>query len=144
MLFRRITLQIAVWLGVFTFWLLATRQFHPTLHIAIVATAVLVSVSAIAVYMNGLLLLPKFAYRRLWWQYLVSLSAVVIILDLIAVQLIQTIYDWLWKPDPLRFGFWFNTLSDGFIIIIHLVIAMGIIEGTKLFRRRMQPQPSKS
>lgn len=144
MLLRRSILHIFVWLGVFTFWLLTTRQFHPTLGIAILATAVLVLVSAIAVYINRLFLLPRFAHRRLWWQYLLSLSAVVIILDLIAVPLIQTIYDWLWKPDPLRFGFWFNMISDGFIIIIHLIIAMGINGGKKLLRGRIQPQPSKS
>jgi hypothetical protein len=120
--FRRVILHLSVWLCVFFLWLFATRQFHPRLSIAISATATLVSASALAIYLDRLLLLPKFARRRLWWQYAASLAAVVIALDLIAVALIQLIYDWLWRPDPLRFGFWFNLASDGFIIALHLIV----------------------
>jgi hypothetical protein len=139
MLFRRIALHVTVWLGVFIFLLLATRQYHPTLVIAISATGVLVSVSALAVYINRLLLLPRFARRRLWGQYAVWLLTTVIILDLIAVPTIQAIYDWLWGPDPMRFGFWFNVASDGFIIAVHLVIATIIMWVAKLSRRKALP-----
>jgi hypothetical protein len=132
-----------VWLWVFILLLLATRQYHPTLLIAISATAVLVSVSALAVYINSLFLLPGFARRRARAQYAVLWLATVIVLDLIAVQTIQAIYDWLWRPDPLRFGFWFNVMSDGFIIVAHLVIATGIMRVAKLRRRKTPPQPIK-
>ena len=139
----RIMLHAAVWLCVFIFWLFATRQFHPTTVIAVSATAVLVLVSALAVYINSLFLLPRFGRRRLWWQYAALLAATVIVLDLLAVPLIQIIYDWLWRPDPLRFGFWFNVMSDGFIIVLHLVIAMGVVWIAKLLRRRTLPRPIK-
>jgi len=127
---------------VFVFWLVATRQYHPTLTIAVLATAVLVSASALAVYANSLFLLSRFARRRLWWRYMASLLAMIIVLDLIAVPLIQFIYDWLWRPDPLRFGFWFNVLSDGIIIVVHVVAAMLLVWVVKLFRRTSPPQPS--
>lgn len=79
MSFQRIALHMAVWLAVFIFWLVATRQYHPTLTIAMSATAVLVSASALAVYANSLYLVPVFARRRLWWRYIVSLVATVIV-----------------------------------------------------------------
>ncbi len=144
MSFWRIALHLAVWLGVFIFWLVATRQYHPTLTVAVSATSVLVSASALAVYVNGLFLLPGFARRRLWWQYMASLLATVIVLDLIAVPLIQFIYDWLWRPDPLRFGFWFNVLSDGIIIVAHVVAAMVVMWVVRLFHRSSPSQRSAS
>lgn len=117
----------AVWLAVFLFWLFVTRGFHPTLAIAMLATAVLVAAFALAVYANDLFLLPRLARRRLWLRYALSLLLVVVILDLAAVLLIQFIYDQLWGPDPLRYGFWFNMASDGAGIILHLALAAGIL-----------------
>ena len=133
---KRMALHLAVWLGVFAFWLLVTRQYHPTPALAVLATAVLVSASALAVYVNNLLLLPRFARRHLWWQYAAALLATVAILDLLAVPLIQFLYDWLWGPDPRRFGFWFNVLSDGSIIVVHVVVATLVMWIAKFLGRR--------
>ena len=133
---KRIALHLAVWLGVFAFWLSATRQYHPTPALAVLATAVLVSASALAVYANSLLLLPRFARRHLWWQYAAALLATVAVLDLVAVPLIQFLYDWLWGPDPRRLGFWFNVLSDGIIIVVHVAVAMLVMWVAKLLGRR--------
>lgn len=143
MLTRRTTLQVLIWTGVFIFLLLATRRYHPTLLIAVSATMVLITVSALAVYLNNLWLLPRFARRRARGQYALLLVAIVIVLDLIAVLTIQAIYDLLWRPDPLRFGFWFNVLSDGFIILAHLVAATAVMWSAKLLRRKTPPQPIK-
>ena len=123
---RRVIPHVFVWLCVFALWLVATRQFHPTWAIAVCATAILVSASALAVYLNALVLRPRFARR---WQYAVSLLAAVLLLDLAAVLSIGAVYDWLWRPDPLRFGFWFNVLSDGFIIALHLAVAAWLWRG---------------
>lgn len=124
MSFGRIARHAVVWIGVFVFWLVTTRQYHPTLTIALTVTAVLVSASALAVYVNRSVLLPRFAPRRLSWRYVAALLGMITALDLVAVLLTQVIYDWLWRPDPLRFGFWFNVLSDGIIIAMHVVAAM--------------------
>lgn len=144
MSFRRVVLHVAIWLGVFLFWLLLTRQHHPTWIVAASATAVLVSAFALAVYANSLYLQPKFAKRRQWLQYLLSLLALVIILDLIAVMLIQFIYDWLWRTDDEgRYSFWFNMASDGAGIIVHVSAAMGLMWMVKRFRRGSPPQPAE-
>jgi hypothetical protein len=142
MSFRRIALHLAVWSGVFLFWLLVTRQHHPTLTIAASATAVLVSSFALAVYANSLFLLPMFAQRRLWLRYVISLVATIAVLDLGAVLLIQFIYDRLWGADPLRYGFWFNMASDGFGIAVHLVAAIVMMWFARFLRRCAPPQPS--
>lgn len=68
--------------------------------------------------------------------------ATVAVLDLIAVPLIQFIYDWLWGPDPRRFGFWFNVLSDGIIIVVHVVATMMVMWVARFLRERM-PRPAK-
>lgn len=125
--FRRVALHLAVWSGIFVFWLFVTRQHHPTLTIALSATAVLVSSFVLAVYANSLFLVARFAQRRLWLRYIFSLLAVVMALDFIAVLLIQFIYDRLWGVDPLRYGFWFNMTTDGFGITVHLVGAMMVM-----------------
>jgi hypothetical protein len=123
MTLRRVMLHAAVWLLVYCAWLSSTRDFHPTWTIAICATAILVAASAAAVYLNALVLRPRFA-RGSRWVYVLSLCAVVLALDLAAVLGIGAVYDWLWRPDPLRFGFWFNLLSDGVIITLHVLVAM--------------------
>ncbi len=138
MTLKRIFLHVAIWSGVFTFWLLATRNHHPTLTIAASATAVLVAAFALAVYANHLFLLPGFARRRLWIQYAVALLLTIAVLDLAAVLLIQFIYDHLWGPDPLRYGFWFNVASEGALIIIHLAAAMGLMWVARYLRRRSE------
>ena len=136
MTLKRIFLHVAVWTGVFTFWLLVTRSHHPTLAIALSATAVLVAAFALAVYINSLFLLPRLARRGFRLQYAVSLLVTIAVLDLAAVLVIQLIYDYLWGPDPLRYGFWFNVASEGVLIIIHLAAAMGIMWLAKYLRRK--------
>ena len=118
--------RIIIWLGVYVVWLLSTRQYHPTLLIAIIATAILISTSALGVYSNKHLLRKRLSQRRSWVTYGIQLIISIAALDLIAVISIQTIYDQLWGPDPNRFGFWFNMASDGFIIMMHIVAAQGI------------------
>jgi hypothetical protein len=144
MSFWRVALHVAVWSGVFLFWLIVTRQHHPTLTIAVSATAVLVTSFVLAVYANSLFLVPGFAQRRLWLRYVISLLATVAVLDLIAVLLIQFIYDRLWGADPLRYGFWFNMASDGFGIVVHVVAAMLVMWVARLLRRSASAQPSAS
>ena len=124
MTLRRGILHAFVWLCVFALWLLPTRRFHPTWTIAVLATAVLVSASALAVYLNALVLRPRFAHN--WPRYAASLFVTVAALDVAAVLSIGAVYDWLWRPDPLRFGFWFNVASDGFIIALHLLAAAAV------------------
>jgi len=139
---RRVALHVALWSGVFLFWLLVTRLHHPTLTIAVSATAVLVTSFVLAVYANSLFLLPRFARRRFRLRYIISLLATVAVLDLVAVLLIQLIYDGLWGADPLRYGFWFNMASDGFGIAAHVVGAMVLTWVARFLRGSLTRQPS--
>ena len=118
--------RVVIWLGVYAVWLSSTRQYHPTLLIAIIATAILISTSALGVYSNQHLLRNRLSQRRSWINYGIQIIITIAALDLIAVISIQTMYDQLWGPDPNRFGFWFNMASDGFIIMLHMVAAQGI------------------
>jgi hypothetical protein len=135
MSWRRIILHLALWSGVFAFWLLVTRQHHPAWIVAASATAVLVSTFALAVYVNSLWLLPEFAGRRHWLRYLLSLLALIMVLDLIAVLSIQLIYDWLWGTREGRYSFWFNMASDGAGIIVHVVAAMCVMWIARYLRK---------
>ena len=141
MSFRRIILHLALWSGVFLFWLLVTRQHHPTWIVAAAATAVLVSAFALAVYVNSLILWAKFAKRRRWLRYLLALLALVAAIDLVTVLLIQLVYDWLGVTRAGRYGFWFNMASDGAGIIVHVVAAMGVMWIARYVRRGASPQP---
>lgn len=140
---RRMLLQVAAWLAVFAGWLVATRPYHPTWAIAIGATAVLVSTSALAAYANQTLLAPRFAQHPGRRRYVAAVLATIGALDLVAVLLIQLIYAWLWHPDPLRFGFWFNVASDGVIIGVHVVAVMLLVRAIRLVRSG-SPEPSPS
>ena len=140
--FRRITLHLAVWWAVFLFWLVVTRQYHPTLIIAVSVTIILVSSFVLAVYVNSLFLVPRFARQRRWLRYLLSVLATILVLDLGAVLLIQFIYDKLWGADPLRYGFWFNLATDGFGIAVHVVAAMVMMWVARFLWRSTSPQPS--
>jgi len=140
---RRVLLHLTAWLAVFAGWLVVTRPYHPTRTIAIGATAVLVSMSALATYANQLVLVPRFARRSGGRGYAVAILVTVAALDLSAVLLISLIYAWLWHPDPLRFGFWFNVASDGVIIGGHVVAAWLLVLAIRFFRGG-SPDPSPS
>jgi len=121
---------------VYGFWLFTTHDHHPTPTIAMLATGIMVAGSAAAVYINALILLPRFAANRLWMRYLLLLGATVAAMTLPVVISIQWIYDALWGPDPLRFGFWTNAAYDAAGILFHLLLAMGIMWLARLMRRR--------
>ena len=43
------------------------------------------------------------------------------------VLLMQVVYDVLWGPDPVRFGFYTKFLYHGILTTVHLVVATAII-----------------
>ena len=135
---RRVIQNVLVWLWVFWMWLLFTRDYHPTWTIRVCASAILVSAAALAVYFNALVLRPRFPRG---WRYAVSVLAVVLLLDLAAVLSIGAVYDWLWRPDPLRFGFWFNMLSDGVIILLPVLIETWLARRS---RGKTRAEPTES
>jgi hypothetical protein len=121
---RRAILHLFVWSCVFTLWLLATRQHHPSWSVAAAATALLIAGSACAVYLNALHLRPLLAKPGSWLLYFSMLAAAILLLDFIVVMSIQLVYDQFGVPREGRYGFWFNMASDGAIILMHLLAAM--------------------
>jgi hypothetical protein len=76
-------------------------------------------------------------------QYLLSLLALILVLDLFAVMLIQFIYDRLWGADERRYSFWFNMMSDGAGIIVHVLAAMALMWVVKRFRKSSSGLPGE-
>jgi hypothetical protein len=128
-------LNIILWAAIFAFWLFISRAYHPTLLIAVSATGVLVAVSVAAVYLNHLVLLPRYAKHRSLGRYLAQLIITIALPGILAVLMIQVIYDYLWGPDPNRFGFWQNVAYEIIFISIHVIIAMVVIKISQVLRR---------
>jgi hypothetical protein len=118
---KRIAQHSLLWALLFLFWFLISRDHHPTLLIDALATGVLVAVTAACVYINRLVLRPRFAGHRRLWQYAAELLAAIVVADVVAVVVIQSIYDTLWGTDPLRYGFLTNVLYEAGFIAVHLV-----------------------
>lgn len=128
-------INVLLWIAVFGFWLFLSRDYHPTLLIAILATGVLVAVSAAAVYLNHLVLLPRRAQHHSYTRYFLQLGIAVIVLGVTAVFIIQVIYDSLWGPDPNRFGFWQNVAYEIIFISIHVIIGLVVVKLSKRLQR---------
>jgi hypothetical protein len=95
----------------------------------------LVAVSALAVTLNRRVLQPGYLNRRLYGQYLTGLICSIILPALVAVLVIGWIYDVLWGPDPMRFGFWRNLAYETIFIGVHVLIAMAVIWLARRLRR---------
>lgn len=131
---KRVLCHFALWLAVFGGWVAVSRDHHPTLLLNALASAVLVAASAVAVYANALVLRPRYIQKRRGWRYALELALTVMVLDLVSVLAIQWLYDMLWGPDPLRYGFWMNIGLEAGFIGLHVAVAVAIVTA---FRIRM-------
>lgn len=141
------SVSLLLWMGFFAFWYVVSRNHHPTPTIDALATAILVSASAACFYIHDRILRPRLLSQssdrnsisrsglKRAGTYLIFLTLTVAVLDLAAVVLIQAIYDQLWGPDPLRFGFWKNVLLEAVFITVHLAIAVAAVSGLRFFQR---------
>ena len=139
---KRIFVSIAVWTAVFFFWFVVSRHNHPNLTIDALATTILVGVSAACFTFHDRVLSPRFLSppRSLHnvAQYVLFLILTIAVLDLLAVLLIQMVYDRLWGPDPHRFGFGTNVLLEAVFIIVHLGIAAAVAAGARSLGKKSQ------
>ena len=131
---KRILCHFTIWLALLGGWVAVSRDHHPTLLLNMLASAVLVAASAVAVYANALVLRPRYVRQRRGWQYVLELALTVMALDLVSVLVIQWLYDMLWGPDPSRYSFWTNIGLEAGFIGLHVAVAFAI--GTA-FRIRM-------
>ena len=124
--------QIVGWFGLWLFWFVVSRHNHPTLVLDAIATAVLVSAVALAVYANHFWLRPRLWRAKRFTEYALAMLVALGVLALGCVLLIQQVYDLLWGPDPRRFGFWANLGLDFSGLAIHV---LAITACTWIFRR---------
>lgn len=132
------TQQVLIWIGLWGFWVFVSRHNHPTLLLDCLATALLVAAFAAAVYFNWRILVPRFLRTRRLFAYWASLLAVVSALSAADALVISKVYDFVWGPDPRRFGFWVNFGLEFALICIYLLAAACV---AWLVRRRRHSQP---
>jgi hypothetical protein len=130
---REIQVSLLAWVAVWAFWLVTTRSFHPTFSLAIIVTTSLIVAYAIAVYLNHLLLIPKFWVVGRKGQYFVLLLICMMVLTLIALAIIREAYFQTLGPDPDPNGFYKHFVIDLFGMAVHLLLASLIVKYCQRF-----------
>ena len=128
--------QLLGWITLASLAMVLVRAHHPTLLINALATSLLFASFAAAVYINHLLLIPRLLNEDRRAAYVLALLLTMVGVTLAAVFSIQFVYDFLWGPDPLRYGFWFNFASDFMGMLLHVVGAAVLVWVAK---RRLAP-----
>lgn len=128
------------WIALASLAMVLVRAHHPTLLINALATSLLFASFAAAVYINHLVLIPRLLHEDRRTAYGVTLLLTMVGVTLVAVFGIQFVYDVLWGPDPLRYGFWFNFVTDFAGTLLHVVVAAVFVVFAK---RRLAPAAAR-
>ena len=131
---------MAIWVGLWCFWVVVSRNNHPTLLLNGIATGVLIIAFAASIYFNWRVLVPRYWRSRKFLAYWTWLLLAMSALTVADVAVIQKIYDVLWGPDPRRFGFWVNYGLDFTGIGLHLLLASLVVRLIQDKRRSMMEQ----
>lgn len=115
------------WLGVGLFWLVATRNFHPTESLALITTGSLVMAYATAVYANHLLLIPACWRVGHYGAYAGGLLAVMALLTAAALAVIRVSYFRIWGPDADPYGAYKHYAIDFLGMGVHVLAAAGLV-----------------
>lgn len=94
---------IAAWSGVWVFWLVVTRNAHPTIAHALVVTTSLVVAYAVASALNQFVFIPRHwtTSRAVYWMWLLG---TMLVLTGVALAIIRAAY-FAWSgPDADPFG----------------------------------------
>ena len=122
----RLILSLLAWLIVGLFWLLTTREYHPSWRLALVATGSLVVAYAAASYVNHLVLVSRYLQRGYRSRYAVTLLSVMVGLTLLAMAVLKTIYFQAMGVDLMN-SFWVDFGLDLFGMIVHVIGAAVIV-----------------
>ena len=133
--------QAVTWLADWLACVVLARAHHPTLAIDAVATACLLAACAVAVYGNGCVLVPRLLRRGRIAAYLAALVGTTLASATVGVMVIQVVYDVMWGPDPLRYGFAFNLATDWLAVVLHVAAAMGLTRFTPRARTPLREPP---
>ena len=132
---QRIGWSLLAWLAVGAFWLLTTRNFHPTWALALITTGSLVTAYALASYANHLLLIPRYLHAGFLWKYLAALLGVMVVLTGLALTVLRISYIRALGPNSVRsleVDFGIDLLGMG----VHLAGAAGVVWAVGEFARR--------
>jgi hypothetical protein len=124
---RWVWLSVLAWIGVWLFWLVTTRGFHPTFTLAVIVTTSLIGVYAVAAYVNHLILIPRFWRTGRFGPYTAWLVLMMVLLTAAALSVIRVSYAHLWGLDPDKDGVYKHFAIDLFGMAVHLVAAAGIV-----------------
>jgi hypothetical protein len=124
---RWVWLSVLAWIGVWFFWLVTTRGFHPTFTLAVIVTTSLIGVYAVAAYVNHLILIPRFWRTGQLGRYTAWLVVMMVLLTAAALSVIRESYAALWGLDPDKDGVYKHFAIDLFGMAVHLVAAAGIV-----------------
>ena len=125
-------LSLLAWLFVGIFWYVATRNYHPSTHLAILATSTLVAAYAVAVYINHLVLIPRFWRLGRTPAYLGTLLTTMFLLTAVALTLIRASYLRELGPDPDPNGLAKHFTIDFAGMTVHLI---GAAVAVRLYHR---------
>ncbi len=124
---RAIGWSLVAWVGIALFWFITTRGFHPTRALAVVVTVSLVTAYAVASYVNHLVLVPRYWRAGRYARYATWLASMMALLTAAALAVLRTCYIAALGPDPDPYGLYINYAIDLFGMVVHLLIAAGIV-----------------
>ncbi len=116
---RKILWSLFAWIAVSGFWLTLTYGFHPTFSLAVIVTSSLVSVYAVATYVNHLVLMPRLWSQGMGWSYIISIVAVMASLTAVGLAMIRLAYLVTLGPDPDPYGLYKHYAIDLFGMMVH-------------------------
>jgi hypothetical protein len=135
--------QGLAWVVLWGFWVIVSKDNHPSFRLNAIATGFLAATFAAAVHANHLRLIPRFWNQGRYAAYTLALLLVMGTLALACTLAIHLVYDFLQGPDPLRFGFWANYAMEFVGVAIHVAaVAGGVWLATLLRNRPALPVPS--
>jgi hypothetical protein len=123
---RGICLSLLIWIALWSFWLLTTRWYHPTTFLAVVVTTTLMCAYATAIYVNKLVLIPRFWRGKHFALYPMWLLGMMAMLTAIALAVIRTTYFRALGPDPDPYGLYRHYAIDFVGMIAHVAGAAGL------------------
>lgn len=124
-------LSLAAWVAAWAFWLIVTRDHHPTLTLALIVTTSLIVAYATAAYLNHLVLIPRLWRTGHRGRYIASLLAAMCSLTAVALLIIRVSYHHLFMPDTDPYGTEKHFAIDLFGMAVHLVLAAIAVWGYK-------------
>jgi hypothetical protein len=124
---RWVWLSVLAWIGVWLFWLVTTRGFHPTFTLALIVTTSLIGMYAAAAYVNHLVLIPRFWRTGRRGRYIAWLVVMMLLLTAAALAVIRASYTAMWGLDPDKDGVYKHFAIDLFGMAVHLAAAAGVV-----------------